>query len=158
MHGVVDFLLLAMTTVVLGDQWATAPPTGGLTARLPAAPWGLKEQLPRASSVVGRKQVFPVKPGEEKKRGEALLSCVCIPDSQIHSAACLWSPGPSPKEGNSTLDGTFQSGAPPSSTKQCPKEWVVHPNTTGRTSAMCFCFVFPSVSLHKITRIWKRQQ
>lgn len=38
MHGVVDFLLLAMTTVVLGDQRATAPPAGGLTARLPAAP------------------------------------------------------------------------------------------------------------------------
>lgn len=35
--GGLDFLLLAMMTVVLSDQWATAPPAG-VSQRLPTAP------------------------------------------------------------------------------------------------------------------------
>ena len=88
-----------------------------------------------------------------REREVRLSRAVCVPDSQTHSAACLRSPGPSPKEGSSTLDGTFQSGAPQAQNSAPESEWFIPTPRDGLQPRVSV--LFPSACLHKITRIQK---
>lgn len=78
MHGVVDFLLLAMVTITSGQQQARKP-----CSTNPSYSMRAQEALLRVVlSVIRRKPLFLIKPGEKEKKCDEDLA---VSDSAVSS-------------------------------------------------------------------------